>query len=159
MGWKIPAGNSSPGNVCCPWQPPGLRGQWALGRGGPVQAHRGGASSSTEGGLEGLKRLRGLFLPSPHQQGPQGWWEQGEPFLSPWSIQWALHSPINRLPGVRGIEVPDLCPARPAPSASLLGFVGPKPGRLLAPDSSCGCRGDRLSRAIILPPALIKAAF
>lgn len=91
---------------------------------------------------------RGLFLPTLHthpspSRGPQGRWEQGDPLSSPLCISWAWSSPINRLPGVRGIELPDLCPARSAPSASLSGFVGPRPGRLLAPDGPCGCRGDR----------------
>lgn len=39
----------------------------------------------------------------------------GDPLLSPQRIHWALSSPINRLPGVRGTELPDLCPAGPPP--------------------------------------------
>lgn len=115
---------------------------WHRGVGaGPVGA---GASSSTEGGLEGLPGSGASSCPTRTKPGgPQGRWERGDPLPSPWCSQWALSSPINRLPGVRGIELPDLCPARPAPSASLLGFVGPRPGRLLAPDSPSGCRGDR----------------
>lgn len=101
-----------------------------------------GASGSAEGGLEGP--LPAHPAPAPQsKQGPQGRWEQGDPLSSPLCISWAWSSPINRLPGVRGIELPDLYPTGPAPSASLSGFMGPRPGRLLAPDGPCGCRGDR----------------
>lgn len=137
--------------------------RWHKGVGAdPVGA---GASSSSEGGLQGLPGSGASSCRPAPSRGPQGRWEQGDPLLSPWCIQWALSSPINRLPGVRGIELPDLCPAGPAPSASLLGFVGPRPGRLLAPDSPSGCRGDRFRlghsqrRCPSLPHTLIRAGF
>lgn len=68
-----------------------------------------GVFSGTEGGLEGLLGSGASSCPTHTKQGPQGRWEQGDPLLSPQCIQWALSSPINRLPGVRGIELPDLC--------------------------------------------------
>lgn len=143
------------------------RGQHAgeVGTGGPGHAERGQGSPTARGWPGGAPRLGGLFLPSLHQAGPPGWWEQGDPIRSPQCIHWVVSSPINRLPGVRGIELPDLCPARPSPSASLPGFVGPRPGRLLAPDSPCGCRDDRFRLGHYprsgpsLPQALIRVGF
>ena len=74
-----------------------------------------GASRGTEGGLEGLRGSGTSSCPTGTKQGPQGRWEQEDPLLSPRRIQWALSNPINRLPGVRGIELPDLCLAGPPP--------------------------------------------
>lgn len=81
--------------------------------------------------------------PTHTKQGPQGRWEPGDPLLSPQCIQWALSSPINRLPGVRGIELPDLCLAGLPPLPPSWALWGQGLAGLLAPDSPCGCRGDR----------------
>lgn len=100
---------------------------WCGGTKGSVQARWGqGPPAALRVAWRGSRAQASLFLPNPRQAGVgrQRWWEQGDPLLSPWCSQWALSSPINRLPGVRGIELPDLCPAGPAPSASLLGFAG-----------------------------------
>lgn len=102
-----------------------------------------GALSGTEGGLEGLVGSGASSCPTHTKQGPREWWEPGDPLLSPQCIQWALSSPINRLPGVRGIELPDLCLAGLPPLPPSWALWGQGLAGLLAPDSPCGCRGDR----------------
>lgn len=139
---------------------------WCGGTKGSVQTWWGqGPPAALRVAWRGSQAQAPLPAQPTPSGGPLGRWEQGDPLVSPWCIQWALSSPINRLPGVRGIELPDLCPAGPAPSASLLGFVGPRPGRLLAPDRPSGCRGDRfrlghsLRSCPSLPHTLIRAGF
>lgn len=89
---------------------------WCGGTEGPVQTRWGqGPPAALRVAWRGSQTQAPLPAQPAHQVGPQGWWEQGDPLLSPQCIQWALSSPINRLPGVRGIEAPDLCPSGPTP--------------------------------------------
>jgi hypothetical protein len=87
-----------------------------------------GSSSSSEGGPEGLPGSGASSCP-PHTgtqvpAGAPGAVGTGRPSHLSQCFPRALSSPINCLPRLRGIELPDLCPARTALSASSLALWG-----------------------------------